>query len=78
MLLLMPCLPCHVCGAALCEVSRAGGWHSLRNANTQNTPPQVRRDLEQRPGEVNLQDEQYIRKASDRMQDVVRPGAGAG
>ncbi|KAL4423560.1 hypothetical protein ABPG77_004600, partial [Micractinium sp. CCAP 211/92] len=31
---------------------------------------QVRRDLEQRPGEVNLQDEQYIRKASDRMQDV--------
>lgn len=38
--------------------------------------PKVRRDLEQRPGEVNLQDEQYIRKAADRMQDVVSLGAG--
>ena len=35
--------------------------------------PQVRRDLELRPEIVNLQDEQYIRKAAERMQDVVRP-----
>ncbi len=34
--------------------------------------PQVRRDLETRPEAVNLQDEQYIRKTADRMQDVVR------
>lgn len=33
---------------------------------------QVRRDLETRPEAVNLQDEQYIRKTADRMQDVVR------
>ena len=31
---------------------------------------QVRRDLETRPEIVNLQDEQYIRKTADRMQDV--------
>lgn len=36
------------------------------------TPRQVRRDLETRPEVVNLQDEQYIRKTADRMQDVVR------
>lgn len=32
----------------------------------------MRRDLEQRPEAVNLQDEQYIRRTADRMQDVVR------
>ncbi len=32
---------------------------------------QVRRDLETRPEVVNLQDEQYIRKTAERMQDVV-------
>lgn len=32
----------------------------------------MRRDLETRPDAVNLQDEQYIRKTADRMQDVVR------
>lgn len=37
---------------------------------------QVRRDLDTRPEVVNLQDEQYIRKTAERMQDVVRPGAG--
>ena len=31
---------------------------------------QVRRDLESRPEVVNLQDEQYIRKTAERMQDV--------
>jgi DNA-directed RNA polymerase I subunit RPA2 len=31
---------------------------------------QVRRDMETRPEIVNLQDEQYIRKTADRMQDV--------
>lgn len=31
---------------------------------------QVRRDMEQKPGEVNMQDEQYIRRTADRMQDV--------
>ena len=30
----------------------------------------MRRDLETRPEIVNLQDEQYIRKTADRMQDV--------
>jgi hypothetical protein len=39
---------------------------------------QVRRDLEQRPEVVNLQDEQYIRRTADRMQDVVRGRALAG
>ena len=34
-------------------------------------PPQVLRDLEQRPEVVNLQDEQYVKKTAERMQDVV-------
>ena len=33
---------------------------------------QIRRELERSPGEVLLHDEQYLRKAADRMQDVVR------
>lgn len=37
----------------------------------------MRRDLETRAEAVNLQDEQYIRKTADRMQDVVR-GQGGG
>jgi hypothetical protein len=33
---------------------------------------QIVRDLEKAPAAVNLQDELYIKKAADRMPDVVR------
>lgn len=42
------------------------------NPRRPTQPDQVRRDLESRPEVVNLQDEQYVRKVADRMQDVVR------
>ena len=36
-----------------------------------HTRAQVLRDLDSRPEVVNLQDEQYMRKTAERMQDVV-------
>ena len=36
------------------------------------THTQIKRDVEQRPDGVNLQDEAYLRKAADRMPDIGR------